>query len=54
MYMNLENYKMTWTNIINKIDTEKRDWAKQATKHCIDFDCPYEFDKAMENLKNAK
>ena len=42
---------MTWANIINKVDTEKRDWAKQSTKHCIDFDCPKAWDKALQELE---
>ena len=42
---------MTWANIINKVDTEKRDWAKESAKHCIDFENPYEWDKALLALE---
>ena len=41
---------MTWSNIINKIDTEKRDWAKASASH-IDFEDPKAWDRALLELE---
>jgi len=46
---------MTWTNIIDKVDKEKLDWAKASTEHVTEthkkFINPKDFDKAMSELE---